>query len=328
VTTTSSSLSPLDQSLPDHEPGTSPSYSRAPLSDETRQEIRRLRAEGLSHAQIAARVGVSKSVIGRTLNPALREKYRLRRAQWYAENAEEIRRKAREYEAAQRDANREHKNARARDWRRRHHEELLEVERQYRLDHPLYATYRSMWTRCTNPGRDSWPYYGGRGITVEFASLEEYEQHVYALPPCIHGYSGEPPEGKCPERCSIDRIDNDGNYEPGNLRWATAREQVLNQRRVYDEIERQIAAEGSSSRAKAHAAARRAEADAADRVDTKQAAAMLGIGYRSLFRWLDSGKLEYQRDHGDFRFDREYIEAQAAHEAAQAAENSAGAVAE
>lgn len=74
-----------------------------------------------------------------------------------------------------------------------------------------------MLDRCTNPNSDAWKYYGGRGVTVHLewrASFEAFMQDVGRRISPSH---------------SIDRHPNpDGNYEPGNVRWATPREQRLN----------------------------------------------------------------------------------------------------
>lgn len=84
---------------------------------------------------------------------------------------------------------------------------------------PEWLAWRAMRVRCNNQSSPKYPDYGGRGIKV----CEEWQNSFLAF----YNYIGNRP-GK---GYSLDRIDNDGNYEPGNVRWATYSQQNNNQRR-------------------------------------------------------------------------------------------------
>lgn len=83
---------------------------------------------------------------------------------------------------------------------------------------PTWMAWRSMIQRCCYPSQQSYPRYGGRGITI----CEQWRYDFAAFLADV----GEKPG---PEY-SLGRIDNDGNYEPGNVRWETVGQQAKNRR--------------------------------------------------------------------------------------------------
>lgn len=83
---------------------------------------------------------------------------------------------------------------------------------------PEYRVWWSMRARCRNPKDKNWPYYGGRGVTV-------WPVWDKSFVPWFE-YMGRKPS----RRHTIDRIDPNGNYEPGNVRWATWKQQARNKR--------------------------------------------------------------------------------------------------
>ena len=82
-----------------------------------------------------------------------------------------------------------------------------------------YIAWVNMWQRCRNKKRHDYPRYGGRGISVCNRWIE-YDNFLADM-------------GKKPNKeMSLDRINNNGNYEPSNCRWATKSQQRINRRPV------------------------------------------------------------------------------------------------
>jgi len=80
---------------------------------------------------------------------------------------------------------------------------------------PEYKAYRGAKARCNNPNDEWYPRYGGRGIRFLYADFAQFLADVGPRPhPSL----------------TLDRRNNDGNYEPGNCRWATRSDQARNRR--------------------------------------------------------------------------------------------------
>lgn len=87
--------------------------------------------------------------------------------------------------------------------------------------HPLYHVYKNMFKRCDNQNDPHYKNYGARGITIcdRWRGVKGFSNFISDM-------------GERPEATSLDRINNDGNYEPANCRWATKSQQQLNRRSV------------------------------------------------------------------------------------------------
>ena len=121
-----------------------------------------------------------------------------------------------EYWARTREERRQQK--RDRYWNQ--YEEVRRIAKEWRRKNSEGPILRAMLFRCYNPKSEAYADYGGRGITVcdrwrGANGLKHFIEDMGRRPSSAH---------------SVDRVDNDGNYEPSNCRWATAKEQCRNRR--------------------------------------------------------------------------------------------------
>ncbi len=107
-------------------------------------------------------------------------------------------------------------------------EKLLERSTTHNQRHTiLYSVWRGLRQRCNNPKHNSYHNYGGRGIKVcdEWdKSFQSFYDWAYA-----NGYSTENQKDE-KLKLTLDRIDNNGNYEPSNCRWVDRKTQTRNMR--------------------------------------------------------------------------------------------------
>lgn len=107
-------------------------------------------------------------------------------------------------------------------------------EKRVRINHGdsgtrFYKTWENMLQRCSNPNSSNYMNYGGRGIQVD----ERWKEYINFKADMFDAYQ-ESAKQHGEKNITIDRINNEGNYETNNCRWSTKAEQALNRRRRSD----------------------------------------------------------------------------------------------
>ena len=118
----------------------------------------------------------------------------------------------------------------------------------------MYGIWAGMLQRCTNPKRESYPLYGGRGISVceRWKNYENFKSDMGAS-----YFDG----------ASIDRIDNEKGYSPENCRWVELRAQASNRRKKI-----RVHINGKE-------------------ITVKEAASILHVNKRTLYKWVEKGAI-------------------------------------
>ncbi len=86
-----------------------------------------------------------------------------------------------------------------------------------RLPSPTYYSWRRMIDRCTSQRNENWKYYGAQGVQIH-ENWMKFSNFLADM-------------GERPPSTTLGRIGDSGNYEPGNCRWMTQKDQVLNRKR-------------------------------------------------------------------------------------------------
>lgn len=157
-----------------------------------------------------------KRAANRAWHAAHREQVRQRHAEWMALNSEMKRLSDKVYREGHVDKIREYQ----RGYEAGHRDRIRAKHQDFYDSRPEYRSWTGAKDRTTNPGCHNWQRYGGRGISICQRWLESFEAFLEDM--------GPKPEGMY----SLDRIDPDGNYEPGNCRWATPLGQRHNRSRA------------------------------------------------------------------------------------------------